>query len=808
MENMKIKGYNTQGTAIVNVKDYYRDDYEMLQDILSCRWSEVLILGLRRFGKTSLLRRIDGFVNKREDYRVFLEKGLNEWNREIDGNPPRKEFFDELKSLEARAFYLSFLDPYDFIEEKIIDFFKQLGAGTPMERFKLEKIEASLPPKLFILMDEFSKLAELTKESEKKREFFLTLHRSAQNLSKEIVFVIAEPPSIFSAFEMSIKKDSSITEVTDALQNRKIFSLNGLSPHEKLNLFCLKKSENYGGNVDENKIRDVLEQLSGIPLEIQIAGESFFNHPEKETKDILQDVAEAFGGNLKSIIFTMNLQQRVFIRVLTEFEMEGGGIPWERVKKTSHRLFENLRNFGMVKKDREELVRFTSEPIRSILCGEMEKLSDIVDDENYYKELKTMVISEEEKQMFVSPGHDPWDGRIRIHHFSDLSLGNLIKGFNYNESTQKLDLFSLNDKENPFEAYFKLLKSHSRYKPHILVFTGDIALSHHSYCYRGFKEFIIEILDLMNPLPGERSVIPGKQVILVPGEMDISNPAGKGCDNPKGIDMLDSCNFVDFFRAFKDYGIPPENASQNGLDKIITIELPSTHGISGYSLEILPFNSATMVWPKQINLRRLDFLEGLKNTLGKNDEKIIKEGLEQFLGDEIGFINMEDIERDTNKVENLDDTLRIAVTHHNLNPQKVRHEHYTVDTLNAYEAKTLLLQKLFSIILHGHQRSPIFVKETLYKKEQNDPKDRKGLKTLFMNGAGKFTETRYDVDDTPFGPSFNSYDIRRIDNRDGEIGRYRGDFKVQSTVFTYQREENKFVRDQQVVKEEIFIDED
>ncbi len=808
---MKIKDYKTQGKPVFDIIDYYRDDYEMLQDIFSCRWSEVLIVGLRRFGKTSLLRRIEGFVNQRDDYREFLEKGLNGWNREADGNPPRKEFFDEVKSLDARAFYLSFLDTYDYIEEKTADFFKELGKGTSFERFKLEKIEAYLPSRLFILMDEFSKLAELDEESEKKREFFLALHRAVQNLSKEVIFVIAEPPSIFSAFEISTKQDSSIVEITDALQNRKIFSLNGLSPHEKLSLFCLKKSKKYDENVDERKIRDVLDQLSGIPLEIQMAGESFFSHHEKETRDILKDVAEAFGGNLKSIIFTMNLQQRVFIRLLTEFEQESGGLPWERVKKTSHKLFENLRNFGIVKKDRDDLVRFTSEPIRSILCGEMEKLSDIVDDETFYKEQKTMIISEEEKQILVSSGYEPWDGRIRIHHFSDLALGNLIKGFNYNESVQKMDLFSLNNKENPFDAYFKLLKSHPRCKPHILVFTGDIALNHHSYCYRGFKEFIVEILGLMNPLPGERSLLPGKQVILVPGEMDISNPIDKECDNPKELDNVDSCNFVDFFRAFKDYGAPPEKASQNGLDKIISIKLPATFGISGYNLEILPFNSATMVWPKEINRQRLQILERLKNILNSENAEQIREGLELFLGDEMGFLNIDGIERDMNKIQNVDDTLRIAVTHHNLNPQQVRNNNYTVDTVNALEAKTTLLQNRFSIVLHGHQLSPIFIKETLYRKDQKDQKDQKnekGLKTLFMNGAGKFTETRFDVDDNSFGSSFNSYDIWRIDNRDGETGKYRGDFKVQSTVFTYQKNENKFSHDQQVVKEEIFIDED
>lgn len=801
---MRIKGYNTKGRPVVNIKDYYRDDYEMVQDILSCRWSEVLIVGLRRFGKTSLLRRIEGFVNRKDDYGEFLEKGLDGWRREFDGNPPRKEFFDELKGLDARAFYLSFLEPDDVIEEKTIEFFEKMSEGISFKEFKLEQIESALPSRLFILMDEFSKLAEINNDSEKKRDLFLKLHRSAQYLSKEVIFVIAEPPSIFSAFEVSIKEDPLIAEVTDALQNRKIFSLNGLSPHEKLNLFCLKKSENYGQNVNERKIRDVLDQLSGIPLEIQIAGEAFFSHPEKDIKDILEDVAESFGGNLKSIIPTMNLRQRVFIRLIAESEMENDGLPWERVKKASHKLFENLRNFGIVKKNADELVRFSSEPIRSILCGEMEKLSDIVEDDLYNKELKTVTISEEERQIFVSPGYEPWDGRIRIHHFSDLALGNLTEGFSYNESLQKIDLFSLNNKENPFEAYFKLLNTHPRYSPHIVVFTGDIALNHHGYCYRGFKEFIVEILGLMNPLPGENAVSREKQVILVPGEMDISNPTDKECNDPKGLDTFDSCNFTDFFRTFEGYGIPPKNAAQNGLDKIISIELPSTHGISGYNLEFLPFNSATMVWPGHINRRRLDFLEGLRNMLETNGGKLNRERFEKFLGDEIGFLNMQSIESDPDKIENVDDTLRIAVTHHNLNPHKTKGEHYTVDTLNSLEAKTILLQNRFSIVLNGHQRSPIFIKETLY---QEDANHKKGLKTLFMNGAGKFTETRLDVDDNPFGSSFNSYDIRRIDNRDEDTGKYRGDFKVQSAVFTYKKDENKFTRNQSV-KEEILIDED
>lgn len=805
---MRIKDYKTQGKPIKDIRDYYRDDYEMLQDICSCRWSEVLVIGLRRFGKTSLLKRIEGFINKREDYAAFLKKGLKEWDRERDGNPPRKEFFDEMNALNAKSLYLSFLEAHDILEENTTAFFSELAGGRTFERLKLEQIEAYLPPKLFILMDEFSKLAELDPTAEKKRDFFLTFHRSAQNLNKEIVFVIAEPPSIFSTFEMSIKENPAIAEITDALQNRKIFYLNGLSPHEKLNLFCLKKTKNFGETADEGKIRKVLDQLSGIPLEIQIAGEAFFSKPENDASEILTDVAEAFGGNLKSIISTMNLPQLLFIRLVAEAEAERGGLSWDRLKKSSHKLYENLRNFGIVKKSEDELIRFTSEPIRSILCREMEKFSYIVDDETYYRELKTMVISEEEKQIIISPEFEPWDGRIRIHHFSDLSLSKLVAGYEYNEETPKLDLFMLNGGNNPFDAYYRLLKSHSRHIPHILVITGDIALTHHSYCYRGFREFLVEIMSLMKPLPGERFVIPKKQVILVPGEMDISNPTEKDCHDANAKKVFDACNFVDFFRAFNDYGIPPEIASQNNLGNIISIELPSTHGISGFNLEILPFNSATMIWPNQINLRRLQYLERLKGILPSEDQGQIQEEFRQFLGDEIGYLNMDGIEQDAGKNENIDDTLRIAVTHHNLNPHKVRNENYTVDTVNAHEAKTVLLQNRFSVLLHGHQRSPIFIKETLYRKEQKDHSEKKGLKTLFMNGAGKFTETKHQENDNPFGPTFNSYDIRRIANRDGEIGKYKGDFKIHSTVFLYQKEENKFKYDPQVVKEEIFTDED
>lgn len=808
---MKIQGYKTQSKPVFDIIDYYRDDYEMLQDIFSCRWSEVLIVGLRRFGKTSLLKRIEGFVNQRQDYRVFLEKGLDGWNREVDGNPPRKEFFDEVRHLDARALYLSFLDTYDFIEGQTADFFKGLAKGVLFEPFKLDKIEASLPSRLFILIDEFSKLAEIdnepskNQESLKKRDFFLKLHRSVQNLSKEVVFVIAEPPSIFSAFEVSTKQDQSFAEITDALQNRKIFFLNGLSPHEKLNLFCLKKTKNYGREIDEPRIREILDQLSGIPLEIQVAGESFFSYPDKKTKDILNDVSQAFGGNLKSIITTMNLQQRTFIRLLTEHEKEGGGLPWGRIKKPSHNLFENLRNFGIVKKDGNELVRFTSEPIRAILCGEMENLSDIVDDDPYRKEVKTMVKSEEEKQRPVSTNGDPWDGRIRIHHLSDLALGELTRAYSYDENSPKLDLFTLDNKNNPFEAYFKLLKSHPRHRPHILVLTGDIALNHHGFCYRGFKEFIGDILGLMNFLPGEDKVILSKQVILVPGEMDISNPIEKECPDAEDLVHLDACTFGDFFRAFADYGIPPANAGQNSLDKRISIQLPSTLGIPGYNLEILPFNSATMIWPGKTRLRRLDFLASLKGVLAGHSEEEIKHQFQQFLGDEIGFLNTEGIKINPDRVETLDDTLRIAVTHHNLNPQQTRGENYTVDTLNALVAKTILLKNRFSMILHGHQRSPMFIKETLYQK---DLRDKNSLKTLFMNGAGEFTETRYAVDAGPSSPSFNSYDIRRIDDRDGDTGKYRGDFKVQIAVFNYEKERNLFVSDDSIIKEEIFIDED
>lgn len=797
----RIEGYKTHGKPVVDIKDYYRDDYEMIQDILSCRWPEVLIVGLRRFGKTSLLKRIEGFVNKSGDYNAFLKKGLEGWNRERDGNPPRKEFFDELNGLDAKAFYLSFLDDYNRLKDKTINFFRKLSNGKPFKEFNFEEIQAHLPPKFFILMDEFSKLAELKGESGKKREFFLKLHRSAQTLNKEIVFVIAEPPSIYSAFDSASRKDSSIAEVTDAIQNRKLFTLNGLSPHEKLNLFCLKKTENYGEHTDDKIIRKVLDQLSGIPLEIQIAGEAYFSHPEKKVSAIFNDVAGSFGGSLKRIIATMNLRQQAFIRLVAEFELEREGLPWVRVKKASHKLFENLRNYGIVKKDSNQLVRIASEPIRSVLCEEMEALSNIIEDDMYQKELKSILKPSEEPTI----GPEPWDGIIRVHHFSDLALGNLTEGFIFKDSMEKIDLRTLNGKENPFAAYLNLLKSHHRYRPHIVVFTGDIALNHHKQCYRGLREFIMDVVDLMNFLPGEDAKIPGKQVFLVPGEMDISNPTDSECKDRKGLATFDFCNFSDFFHEFGAYGIPPENASENGLSKIVSIDLPTTFGVSGYNLEILPFNSATMIWPGQTNRRRLDFLEGLKDALEKDDEDITRKRLDQFLGDEIGFLNIQNIENDPDRIENVDETLRIAVTHHNLNPHKTRGELYTVDTLNSLEAKTALLQNRFSIILHGHQRTPIFIKETLYL---NDQKDNKGLKTLFMNGAGKFTETKFDIDENPFGSSFNSYDIKRIDNRDEETGNYRGDFKVQSTVFTYKKDKNKFIRDHQMVKEDIFINED
>ncbi len=612
-------------------------------------------------------------------------------------------------------------------------------------------------------------------------------------------------------FEASIKEDSSIVEVTDALQNRKIFTLNGLSFHEKLNLFCLKKSKNYGQDVDSEKIRDILDRLGGIPLEIQIAGEALFSHPEKSPEDILKDVADSFGGNLKRIILTMNLRQRTLIRLVAEFEANCGGLSWERIKTSGQKLFENLRNFGILKRDGEGKVRFSSEPIRSILFGELDDWSVVIEDEVYNHELKSIILSEEEINVLASPGYEPWDGRVRIHHFSDLALGSLTAGFNHDEEASKIDLFSLNEKANPFDAYFKLLKHHPRYRPHIIVFTGDIALNHHRLCYKALKEYIVEIIDFMNPLPGAHEVQPGKQIIMVPGEMDISNPMETGCN--EGLESFDPCNFSDFFRSFSHFGIPPEKASQTALKNIIKIELPPTHGVPGYNLEILPFNSATMVWGEKTNDNRLTILKNLTDVLDTGDEEKTGKGLDELLGKDIGFLNVSNLGNHPEECDYVDDTLRIAVAHHNLNPHIVRSENYTVDTLNAHEAKTVLLDNHFSIVLHGHQRSPLFIKETLYLSGQDRSTEKegfkKGLKTLFMNGAGNFTETKFAVDKNPFGSSFNSYDLRRINSGDDEMGRYRkGGFKIKSTVFKYRSDENKFVPDHLKVTEDISIDEE
>lgn len=806
---MRIEGYNTHGKPVVRINDYYRDDYEILQEILSCRWSEVLIVGLRRFGKSSLLRRIEGFINKQNDYRAFLEKGLDGWNREIDGNPPRKEFFDELRNLNAKALYISFLDSYNTIEDNTCEFFQALCGDHPFELFKIESVESYLPAKMFILMDEFSKLAELTNDAENKREFFLKIFRSAQNLSKEVIFVMAEPPAMFSVFETSIKENSSIAEITDALQNRKMFTLNGLSTNEKMSLFCLKKTKNYGRDIDGEKIRQIIDRLGGIPLEIQIAGETFFSSPGKTINDILNDVAAAFGGNMKRIIQTMNCRQQVFIRLVAEFETDCGGLPWERIKTSGQKLFENLRNFGILKKDGEGRIRIASDPVHSILMGELEDWSTLVKDEIYDKELKSLILSAEEIKVITSPGYAPWDGRIQIHHFSDLALGNLTVGFSCDEDTDRIDLFSLNNKENPFEAYFKLLQTHPKYRPHIIIFTGDIALNHHSLCYKALKEFILEITSLMIPLPGEGEVLPGKQVFLVPGEMDISNPTEKEVHCKEGLDAFDPCNFSDFFRTFGKFAIPPENASQNGLDHIVKFELPPTHGVPGYNLEILPFNSATMVWDDKANLRRLTQLKHLAECLTTNDETLIRNVMKQLLGDDIGYLNIKKMESCTEDYGSVEDTLRIALVHHNLNPHIVRGIDYTVDMLNAHEAKTALLKNGFSIILHGHQLSPLFIKETLYLSGLNQNNEKKGLKTLFMNGAGKFSESKFPVDKDHYGSSFNSYDLRRINSWDDEIVRYReGGYKIKSTVFKYNDKQNKFIPDHLKVNEDIVIDED
>ncbi len=806
---MSIKGYLTHGRPVSRIEDYYRDDYDILLEILSGRRKEVLVIGLRRFGKTSLLRRIKGFINKEAGYKEFLSNGLENWSREQHGNPPRKEFFDEISNMKASALYLSFLDHIKVIEKKTKDFFKEITPEFDIKDIRMEKFEDLLPPKLFILLDEFSKLAQPTEESENKRDFFLKLHDSTQDVSSsEIIFVIAEPPSMTSVFEESGKPSSTINEVADVMQNRKTLYLAGLSPLEKMNLFCLKKTKNYGANADSGKIRELLDQLSGIPQEIQIAGEEFFTHPEKKLEHIFNDIADSFGGIIKeSIIKTMTRRQRAFIRSMVESENNEKGMQWATLKKNAHNIFQELEDFGLVKKDKEDCVRFSSTPLRIVLCERVENLGAIIDDDIYHKEIENLLLDDGGGKG-ISPSTPPWDGRIRIHHLSDMALGSMTAGFNDPQSSS-LDLFSLNHKCNPFEAYLNLIKD-KKYSPHILVITGDIAQSHHQYCYKALRNFLEKVLDHLQCFPQQTKVIPKKQIIIVPGEMDISSIPGDDCDRIEALETLDSCSFGDFYRTFGDYyALPSETTFRDRTEDKICIDFPIYPSIPGYTLEMHLFNSATMVWSEEANKykankRRINYLMDLNQALEADESNRIKEKFNQLLGDEIGFINLEHFETQPDKV--VEETLRIAVTHHNLNPHKTRGKYYTIDTLNLHDVKTTLLNNGFSMILHGHQRSPIFVKETLYEK------DKTRLKTLFMNGAGKFTEVRHDVDEVPgapsFGPSFNSYIIKRIEKKEDERRKPCGDFKFESSVYTYNPSTNRFSKEPPFLNDEIFIREE
>ncbi|MGE5342163.1 MAG: hypothetical protein ACM3SY_11870 [Candidatus Omnitrophota bacterium] len=792
-----MTGFKTK-EAIRHITDYYRNDYEMIMDILSCRWSEVLVLGLRRFGKTSLLNRIEGFVNKPEEYREFLEKGLENWDMARDGNPPSKEFFEEMKTLNGIALQISFLDEIERCEEKTIFFFRQISGLKKYNKISFEGIADSLPPKVFILMDEFSELSGQSAQCERKREFFLKLYKSARNIvSKDIVFIISEPPSIFSVFEGYNSLNPTINDIAEAIQSRKLFELNGLSPQEKHDLFCLRKTHNYGANSDQSKIRSLLDRISGIPLEVQYAGEIYFRNPERDLEDILKEIIKSFGGVVKgSIIKTMNSRQKVLIRLVTECE-KTGELNIQHLSKNGVELFHELKNFGLLTKNDAGNIKFSSEPIRYILCVELQEMSAIVEDEIYHRELKNVYIPQEENGTKKMSLANNWDGKIRIHHLSDLALGALVVNCKYDEDSP-MELTLLNKGNNPFKAYLEYIKLPSN-RPHIIVFSGDIAQDDHKYYYKGLKEFINEVQKNINPLPGETNFIPKKQILLVPGEMDIFKYKEEGCKTKEDLKKLDKECFHYFFNEFKDYALPQENPSENSLENGISIEIPSIQREPGYKLQFLLFNSATMEWDKNHNKKRWEFLKDLKGYIhGGNSEKI-KEALDHLIGEEIGIINLDGIEKDKCKIGINNEILRIAVTHHNLNPYEVRKNatSYTVDTLNAFDAKKTLLLNQFGVILHGHQRKPIFIKEKLYEKEVPY------LKTILMNGAGRFTDTEHGVDSEGFSPSFNCYVIQKLSSNGNDMATTpMGNFGLTSFVCTYHKDDSKFI-DEMPIQEKI-----
>jgi hypothetical protein len=532
------------GQGIEDDRFYYRRDKEFIHglvhgDPFACR----VVLGLRRFGKTSLLKRIERFCNGANG-RLDLE---------------RAEYKDE----GIRAYFIVL---------------SSAGAAANEIERGLQDSDPGIKRKLF-LIDDLQNLGLMISASaqtmDQKRDFskvakaFTALFKEARARPHEVSVILAEPtnhlqylapvePSGVRGASAESKPGPKIAEwCGDPITN--IYGeMHALLPEESKALLTGSSLEDMGHtgrrfDITESAIQELHVAFGGNPWFLAFAharlaakGDLGMLSPSRISQFISDVDKEIETGGLRSIYEALSSQERLVVDLLHDYYWCTDN-PTRR-KKAVDEGRETLALFG---DSQEAFWKVDAKPVHLRLhkLGLVDKrgnfatklTSDVflkyVDEHQSPKPIIDQVDRIPRKvwgELIKSPG--PWERlavRCVVHQFSDLLFEEGREGHKY--WRQYIN----------YLAALKKKKEDHEDLPHIIIVCGNLipgdfesvreesAEAYYRKRLLDAFECLRQAIDYMKPTDSDR--VSERQIIVVPGVLDVMWPETAGKERGEAL---------------------------------------------------------------------------------------------------------------------------------------------------------------------------------------------------------------------------------------------------------------------------------
>lgn len=686
-------------------EDYYRSDEGDIKRILTSRWPYTLVVGLRRMGKTSFLRRLERAANQGD---LFDLK-----NRKV-----RIEFETEFLPIYF-SFHYNMSNWHRYVKKIIGAEFDRLASTIPNRGddfvfwLKACHQKAKRDGKVLLaLLDEAEELFDVSMKHRLRALSDYLQEKFSYPNTTGLYVVLAASPSIFQLKDKrrlykvgGINKRISAFEKTYELFESQTVSIKPLSDEEAIALISRSKDA-YPVRKRRSKIIDEIIGFAGshpmvlqaVSMECLLGGNKYrrlaFDNRQELVEKAYQRLKEQYCASFFRTGLT-DVQRALFISV------HQGSIATEEDCNPRYQLqLEELTRYGAFIKEASGL-RLENQFLGMWFERDntAKKWSRSKKGSELMEAVRAVGIAEIDPSLIldynpdVLPKPKLTGQRFIIHHISDIHVGGSYSLIN-NKDWQGSALADML-KIPPMREYIYYLDGNLEQCPHVLIVSGDLGTTGSKDELHSAVSFVKEICE--NHMQELGSLHWSRRCIIVPGNHDvqwIEKPSRKVRED----------KFKLFKTETKDFITPFAKPISDGryIPFLVIPDIP---------LLVYGFNSSMG------GGEFLPLLEKIRSEFRKivaskkSDAEELRSKIRELARIDAAFVDEADLrifrgwhtKWGESEESHYEEYVKIAVCHHHLSHFPITEIKKFESVINAGRIKQTLLGCDFDVVLHGHK---------------------------------------------------------------------------------------------------------